>query len=191
MKKSPAGTARGPARAAKGDFALAGHRDAGQFGGRVGMGKTAPDRATIADLVMRDMRDRRVQQRMARCQPLIVLDVTPAYERAEPEAVIADGNIAEPRQPPQIDQQARGRQAESENRHQALSARDHQRLGVRREQVDCLAKSAGSLVIEGGRFHRCASRGKTGPEQSNTAFWIADGPRGVEHQRGHLNPESR
>ena len=33
-------------RAEEGDFAFAGHRDAGQFGGRVGMGKTAPDRAT-------------------------------------------------------------------------------------------------------------------------------------------------
>jgi hypothetical protein len=50
---------------------------------------------------------------------VVVLDVTPAYERAEPEAVIADGNIAEPGQPPQIDQQARGRQAEGENRRQA------------------------------------------------------------------------
>jgi hypothetical protein len=33
-------------RAEEGDFAFAGHRDAGQFGGRVGMGKTAPDSAT-------------------------------------------------------------------------------------------------------------------------------------------------
>ena len=45
------------------------------------MGKTAPDRATVADLVMRDMRDRRVQQRMRRHQPLIVLNVAPACEQ--------------------------------------------------------------------------------------------------------------
>ena len=68
------------------------------------MGKTAPDRATVADLVMRDMRDRRVQQRMRRHQPLIVLNVAPAYERPETETVIADSKIAEPGQPPQVDQ---------------------------------------------------------------------------------------
>jgi hypothetical protein len=68
------------------------------------MGETATDGATVADLVMRDMRDRRAQEGMRRCQPLIVLDVAPAYERAEPEAVIAEVNIAEPGQPPQIDQ---------------------------------------------------------------------------------------
>ena len=45
------------------------------------MGKTAPERATVADLVMRDMRHGRVQQRMRRHQPLIVLNVAPAYER--------------------------------------------------------------------------------------------------------------
>ena len=45
------------------------------------MGKATPDRATVADLVMRDMRDGRVQQRMRRHQPLIVLNVAPASER--------------------------------------------------------------------------------------------------------------
>jgi hypothetical protein len=79
---------------------------------------------------MRDMRYGRAQQRMRRRQPLIVLDVAPAYQRAEPEAVIADGDIAEPGQPPQIDQQAWGRQAEGENRHQALSSGDDDCLGV-------------------------------------------------------------
>jgi len=44
---------------------------------------------------MRDMGDGRAQQRMRRRQPLNVLDIAPAYERAEPEAIIADGNIAE------------------------------------------------------------------------------------------------
>src|SRR5947208_9051197 len=128
------------------------------------MGKAAPDRATIADLVMRDMRDGRVQQRMRCHQPLVVFDVAPAYERAEPEAVAADGNIAEPGQPPQIDQQARVRQAEGENRHQALSPGDDRRLGVRREQVDCFAKGTGGLVIEKRGVHCYSSRDKIEPE---------------------------
>jgi hypothetical protein len=79
------------------------------------------------------------------------------------EPVIADGNIAEPGQQPQIDQQARGRQAEGENRHQALYPGDDEPLGVRREQVDCFAKGAGGLVIEGRGFHCYTSRRKTEP----------------------------
>ena len=47
------------------------------------MGKATPDRATVADLVVCDVHDSRVQQRMRRHQPLIVLNVAPAYERAE------------------------------------------------------------------------------------------------------------
>src|SRR6202040_1429913 len=86
-------------RAEESDFPLAGHRDAGQFRGRVGMGKATPDRATVADLVVCDVRDSRVQQRMRRHQPLIVLNVAPAYKRADlargwqycrPQAAAAD-----------------------------------------------------------------------------------------------------
>src|SRR5262245_38461645 len=98
-----------------------------------------------------------------RRQPLIVFDVAPAYERAEPEAAIADSDFPKPGQPPQIDQQAWGRQAEGENRYQALSPGDDERLGVRSEQVDRFAKGAGSLVIEGRGFHCYSLRGKTEP----------------------------
>src|SRR5205823_1186442 len=82
--------------------------------------------------------------------------------------VIADSNIAEPGQPPQIDQQVRGRQAEGENRHQVLPPCDDERLRVRRERGDCFSKSAGSLVTEGRRFHCYALRGKTEPQPTCT-----------------------
>jgi hypothetical protein len=45
-----------------------------------------------------------------------------------------------------------------------LSPGDHDRFGVRRKQVDGLAKGAGCLVIEGRGFHCYASRGNTEPE---------------------------
>src|SRR5262249_21648614 len=61
----------------EGDFALAGNRDARQFGGGVGMGETAPDRAAVADLIVRNMCNRGAQQRMRGHQSLIVLDVAP------------------------------------------------------------------------------------------------------------------
>ena len=40
---------------------------------------------------------------------------------------------------------------------------DDERLGVRREQVNCFAKGAGGLAIEGRRFHCYTSRRKTEP----------------------------
>jgi hypothetical protein len=145
---------------------------------------------------MRDMRDSRVQQRMRRHQPLIVLNVAPAYERAEPEAVIADGDIAEPAQPPQIDQQARGRQTEGEKRHQALAPGDDERFGVRREQIDCFVKGAGGLVIEGRGFHCYASRGRTEPGAICTPIVLkgaacATPKRPHEHHELATAPSSR
>ena len=47
----------------------------------------AADRAAVADLVVRDMRDRGLEQRMRGREPLVVLDVAPAHQRAEPHAV--------------------------------------------------------------------------------------------------------
>ena len=54
------------------------------------MRDAAADRAAVADLVVRDMRDRGLQQRMRRGQPLVVENVAPAHHRAEPHAVGAD-----------------------------------------------------------------------------------------------------
>ena len=122
------------------------------------MGETAADRAAIADLVMRDVADRLPQQRMRRRQPPIVLDVAPAHQGAEAHAVVADVDIAEPGNAPQIDEQARRRQAEGENRHQALPAGDDGRLGIGPEQSDGFPQGARGLVIEGRGFHSHASR---------------------------------
>ena len=145
-------------RADEGDLGIAGHRDPGQFGGRVGMGKAAADGAAVADLVMRDVGDGLAQQRMRGRQPPIVLDVAPAHPGAKPNAALADGNVAEPGNPPQIDQQARRRQPEGENRHQALPAGDDGRLGIRREQVDRFPECGRGLVLEGSGFHPLASQ---------------------------------
>src|SRR5467141_2552406 len=83
VKKSPARTVRdptGPKRVISPSQVTAtpGNSAAGSAWARL-----PPDRATVADLVVCDVRDSRVQQRMRRHQPLIVLNVAPAYERAE------------------------------------------------------------------------------------------------------------
>src|SRR3954453_17152153 len=70
------------------DFALAGHRDAGEFGSRVGMGETAADRPVIAELVMREVGAGLPQQRMLLNQPSFVLDGSPADQGAEAHSIL-------------------------------------------------------------------------------------------------------
>jgi hypothetical protein len=123
VKNSPARMVRAPCNPDEGNLGIAGHGNPGQFGGRVGMGKAAADGAAVADLIMRDVGDCLAQQRVRGGQPSIVLDVAPANPGAKPNAAVADGNVAEPGNPAQIDQHARRRQPEGENRHQALPGR--------------------------------------------------------------------
>jgi hypothetical protein len=107
---------------------------------------------------MRDVGDCLQQQRVRGRQPPIVLDIAPAYPGAKPNAAVADGNVAEPRNPAQIHQHTRGRQPEGKNRHQALPAGDHDCLGIRHEQVDCFPERGWGLVLEGSGFHPLASQ---------------------------------
>ena len=122
------------------------------------MGKAAADGAAVADLIMRDVGDSRAQQRVRGGQPPIVLDVAPANPGAKPNAALADGDVAEPGNPAQIDQHARRRQPEGENRNQALPAGDHGCLGIRHEQVDRFPECGWGLVLEGSWFHSLASQ---------------------------------
>ena len=74
---------------------------------RVGMGKAAADGAAVADLIVRDVGHCLAQQRVRSGQPPIVLDVAPANPGAKPNAALADGDVAEPGNPAQIDEQTR------------------------------------------------------------------------------------
>ena len=65
---------------------------------------------------------------------------------------VIDGDLVKSGKPPQIDQHARRRQTEGENRHQALPAGDHGRVGIRCEKSDRFRESRGSLVVEGCGF---------------------------------------
>src|SRR4029079_19628010 len=70
-----------------GDFRIAGLRDAGHFGGRIGVGAGAADGAAVANLIVPDVGDRFLQERMRRGEPFVVEDVAPAHQRTEPDAV--------------------------------------------------------------------------------------------------------
>jgi hypothetical protein len=91
------------------DLGIAGYRNARKLCRWIGVCKTSANRAAIADRIMRDMRDRLAQQRMCGCQPIILLNIAPAYLRAEANAGIIDRDRVEPCNTAQIDQQARYR----------------------------------------------------------------------------------
>ena len=142
------------ALADRGDDRVAGLADAGHLGRRIGMRDAAADRAAVADLVVRDMRHRGLEQRMRGVEPLVVENVAPARQRAEPDAVGADLDLAQVLELPQIDQQRRPRHAERHHRHQALAAGQRLRLAVvGGEQRHGFVQGRGAGVLERRQFH--------------------------------------
>ena len=118
------------------------------------MRDAAADGAAIADLVVRDMRDRGLEQRMRADEPRVVLDVAPAHHGAERDAVGGNPDLAQLRELAQIDQQRRLRQPERQHRHQALAAGE--RLGVavaRGEQLHGFGQRRRARIVEGRHLH--------------------------------------
>ena len=68
-------------------------------------------------------------------QPRVVLDVAPAYSRAEAHARRIDRDAAELAHLAQIDQQRRRAEAEGERRDEALAAGERLRAGVCRQEL--------------------------------------------------------
>jgi hypothetical protein len=116
-------------------------------------GSAWADRAAVADLIMCDVADSRSQKWLRARQPRIVLDVAPAHLGAEPNAISVNGDLTEPGEPTQIDQKARGRKPEGEDRHQALAAGDRLRAGVGGEQRNGLIERFRSTVFETRWLH--------------------------------------
>jgi hypothetical protein len=88
-----------------GNLGIAGHGDPRHFGRRIGMSNAAADRAAVADLIMRDVRDRCLEQRMRGLEPLIVLDVAPSHHGAERHARIRNPDSAQIGELAQVDKQ--------------------------------------------------------------------------------------
>ena len=117
-------------RAENADLGVAGHRDAGHLGRRIGMREAAADGAAVADLVVRDMLDRGAEQRVRALQPLVVLDVAPARTRTQAHAVFRDGDLLQLLQLADVDQHRRRGEAKRHRRQEALGAvrKDRHRL---------------------------------------------------------------
>ena len=160
-KKSAAVIVRDARRAGHGDLGIAGDGDARHFRRGIGMRDAAANRAAVADLVMRDVRDRRLQQRMRGREPRIVLDVAPAHHGAEPHAVGGNLDLVQLGQLAQVDEQRRRSDTERQHRHQALPAGDGTCLPIMGgKQRDGFGQRGGTGIFERRQFH--------GP----TAFWL-------------------
>ena len=153
-KKSSARIVRAPVRAGDGDLGVAGDADAGHLGGGIGMRDAAADGAAVADLVVRDMLDRGLEQRMRGGEPRVVLDVAPAHHGAEPHAVGGDldlaqlrracaGRPAAPARPP-----GRPASASGSARRQWPARPRHGRRAARRLRTSV----AGQAYSSGGSF---------------------------------------
>ena len=178
-KKSAAAISRSPAAPTTVIVAVAGDRYPGHLGRRIGMGEAAADRAAIADLVMRDMCDRRPQQRMRVAQPPIVLDFAPAHLCAEPNPIFGDDDAVEARQFAQIDEQFRRGEAKRQQRHQALPAGDRLRLAaVRRQQRHRLGDRRRTRIIEAAPVS-CPQSNRSEPLAT-----VLNCPRGLLHLSG-------
>ena len=139
-----------------GDFGVAGHRDARHLGSRVGQRNAAADRATIADLVMRNMTHGCRQQRMGAGKFGIFFDVAPADTGTKPDTLRADDNAVEPRDAFEIDKKPGLGQPERQQGHQALPAGQHHRLiAPTVQQFNRFGKAGWAGIIEGRKFHEC------------------------------------
>ena len=136
-----------------GNLGIAGHGDPGHFGGRIGMGNAAANRAAVADLIMRDVGDRGLEQRMRGLEPFVVLDVAPAHHGAERDARIRNPDSAQIGELAQVDKQRGLGEAEGEHRHQALAACDRLGVVVRGEEFDRFRECGRAGIVEGRQFH--------------------------------------
>ena len=128
--------------------------DRRHFGSRVGMRKIAANGAAIADLRMRNDRQRFGDERQFGLRHRIALEAAIARERADAQAVAAIADAGKLFDRIDVDEHGRLCQPEVHGRHQALPAGQETRLvamfGLQRQG---LLERAGSDVAERRRFH--------------------------------------
>ena len=119
------------------------------------MGEAAADGAAVANLRVRDVADGLGQQRPAARHGGIGLDRRLPRHGADAERSFLDRDTAKRRDAVEIDQNGGPRQAEVEQRHQALPAGERPRVRpVRGQQGDGVCHLGRALVGERRRLHR-------------------------------------
>ena len=119
------------------------------------MGEAAADGTSVANLGMSDVTDGLGQQRPAARHVRIGLDRRLAGHGTDAKHAVAHPEAAERLDAVDIDQNRGPRQAEVEQRHQALPAGERPRLpAMRREHRHGLGHIARAFIGEWRRFHR-------------------------------------
>ena len=118
------------------------------------MGQAAHNGAPVADGDMTDQRESVGDRGAAEADRGIQLHVALPAERAHDQAIVGDAVVGETFDAVQVDDHGGPREAEVEQRHQALTARERPGFrAVPRDQRDRLGKVRRCCVIEGGGLH--------------------------------------
>ncbi len=148
--------ALGPGRV---DFGVERQQAGRQFGGRVGEGDRAPERATVADGGMTDMRYGARDQRRVFGDQLGTFGLRMAHQRAEFDFAVFMRNAAEPADAVDVDQQSGRRQPHVERGDQALPAGQQTRILLAEERNRFLDR-ARLFVGKWRRLHECSRFGR-------------------------------
>src|ERR1700757_5124942 len=91
-------------RSLNNNFPLASQHDCRAFRGRVAMRETAANGSAVANLIVRHMPDRLVQQGMILTDLKTALDIAPPRQRTDRQPLIIEPDRREIREPSDIDQ---------------------------------------------------------------------------------------
>ena len=126
----------------------------GQFGGRVGEGDRAADRAAVPDRRMGNMRHRQGDQRCMGRNQGGCFNVHMARHRADAKCVAGVFDPGEPLDMVDVDQNVRFGQTHVQRRHQALTAsQNFCRVAMFRKQAERILQRYGPCICKRCRFH--------------------------------------
>ena len=135
------------------DFAIERQQAGRQFGGRIGEGDGAAERAAIADGGVADMRHGARDQRRVFGDQLGAFGLGMAHQRADLDLAVFVRDAVESADAVDVDQQARGGQPHIERGDQALPTRQQARVLMLAEQRNRFLERARFFVGEWRRLH--------------------------------------
>ena len=143
-----------PARGSQDQLAVERRDDGWQLARGIGVGEAAADRSPIPDLHVTDLRHRLGEERAALAHERRRLDGTLARHRSDREMAVVESDAREAADVVEIDEVRRPHEAEAQQRHEALTTREHLRLvAVPREDAERFVDRARAQVVESRRLH--------------------------------------
>jgi hypothetical protein len=135
------------------------------------MGEAASDRAPVADRRVADPGQRLGEERASLPDERVALGRPLPRERADVQPAVLLADAVEPGQAGEVDERGRRRQAQVEQRAEALTARE--RLGlaaVARQQLDGLSEALRAVVVERRRLQPIVPSSKLALSWNGSTF---------------------